>query len=112
MRNNIKMENQNITMVRGDSLSFNCIAFDENGDAVTVDTAYFGCKKKATDGEYVFKKTLGNGISQDNELITVRVAPEDTAEVDPGQYFYEFRVGVEDDVFTLMIGTLSIEHDV
>jgi len=112
MRTNFKMENQNITMVRGDTLSFNVQIIDENGDPMAVDTAYFTCRKKATGGEDVFRKSLGSGIVQENMLMTVRVAPEDTQNIDEGQYFYDFNVGIGDDVFTIMIGTLSIEHDV
>lgn len=112
MRTNFKMENQNITMVRGDTLSFNVQLIDENGDPMAVDSAYFTCQKKATGGEDVFRKSLGSGITQEDMLMTVRVAPEDTASIDEGQYFYDFNVGIGDDVFTIMIGTLTIEHDV
>ena len=112
MRTNFKMEDENITMVRGDTLAFNAEVVDENGDAITVDSAYFTCKKKASGAETVFQKALGAGISQTDELLTVRVAPQDTKEVDAGRYFYDFQVGVGSDIYTVLRGVLTIEQDV
>ena len=112
MRTNFQMENQNITMVRGDTLAFNCEVFDEEGTPITVDSAYFTCKKDISLSERTFQKSLENGISQSEGLITVRVAPEDTKEVDEGNYFYDFQIGVGDDVFTIMIGMLTLMQDV
>ena len=112
VRGNIKFEYSNITMVRGDTMMFNVQIMDEDDNAVEVDTATFTCKKRATDGVNIFQKTLNAGITQEDALLIVRVAPEDTADVDEGQYYYDFNIGIGDDVFTILIGTLSIEHDV
>lgn len=112
MRTNFQFQNQNITMVKGDTLAFNVEVFDENGDAITVDSAYLTCKKMPTKPDYVFQKSLGNGISQEDMLMTVRVDPEDTKDADAGEYFYDFQIGVDDDIYTIMIGTLSLEQDV
>lgn len=112
MRTNFQMQNQNITMVKGDTLAFNVQAFDDDGNPVTVDSAYMTCKKRPSDTEKVFQKSLNNGIEQSDGLMLVRVAPEDTKEVDEGEYFYDFQIGVDDDVFTLMIGVLTLEQDI
>lgn len=112
MRTNFNMENENITMVRGDTLSFNVEVTDENGEAVTVDSADFTCKKNAMGEENIFHKSLGAGIEQDGVLLTVRVAPNDTKDVEAGRYFYDLQLGVGDDVYTPMIGVLAIEQDV
>jgi hypothetical protein len=107
------MENQNITMIKGDTLSFNCFVYDEFQMPFMVDSAYFSCKKKATGDEYIFRKEIDDGIEQDeNGMLTVRVAPEDTAEVDAGEYFYDFEINVGEDVYTIMVGLLSIENDI
>ena len=102
-RTNFKMENENITMVRGDTLSFNAEILDDEGNAVTVDSAHFTCKKRAEGDENVFHKSLGAGINQSDGLITVRVAPEDTREIDAGRYFYDFQIGIDDDIYTINI---------
>ena len=112
MRSNFKMENKNITMVRGDTLSFNVEVTDANGDLIEVDSAYFTCKKISTDDSNVFKKALGAGITQDEDGMTVRVAPEDTRNVNAGQYFYDMQIGVGEDIFTILKGVLEIEQDV
>lgn len=112
MRTNFQFQDQNISMVKGDTLAFNCEVFDKNNNPMTVDSAFITCKKIPTASEYVFQKSLGDGISQENGILSVRVAPEDTAETDAGQYYYDFQIGVGDDVYTIMIGTLSLEQDI
>ena len=112
MRTNFQMENENITMIRGDTLGFNVEVTDEDGNAVTVDYADFTCKKLAANNKSVFHKSLGDGIRQQDGLLTVRVAPEDTHEVDAGRYFYDLCIGVGNDKYTIMKGVLNIEQDV
>jgi len=112
MRTNFLMQNQNITMVKGDTLSFNVQVFDDAGEPMTVDSAFMTCKKMPTKTDIVFQKSLEDGISQEQGMMIVRVAPEDTKEADAGKYFYDFQIGVGDDIFTIMIGILSLEQDV
>ena len=113
MRTNFQMEYENITMVKGDTLSFNVEVYDDEGLPVMVSSAFMTCKKIPTSNDMVFQKSLNAGITQDNDgLMTVRVAPSDTLEAEAGQYFYDFQIGVDDDVFTIMIGTLTLEQDV
>jgi hypothetical protein len=112
MRTNFNMNDENITMVRGDTLAFNVEITDQDGEVILVDSAHFTCKKNVTGAEKIFQKSLGSGIIQSDGLLTVRVAPEDTREVDAGQYFYDMEIGVGSDIYTLMIGTLSIQQDV
>lgn len=112
MRSNFKMENKNITMTRGDTLSFNVEVTDGDGELIEVDSAYFTCKKLSTDESNIFRKALGSGITQFDDCFVVRVAPEDTRNVDAGQYFYDLQIGVGDDIFTIMKGVLEIEQDV
>jgi hypothetical protein len=42
----------------------------------------------------------------------VRVAPEDTAGIESGKYFYDLEIGLNSDAFTLLKGVLEIERDV
>ena len=112
MRTNFQFQDQNITMVKGDTLAFNVEIFDKDGNAMTVDSAFFTCKKRAQDTERVFQKSLGWGITQHDGLMYVRVAPEDTIEADEGEYFYDFQIGIDDDIYTIMIGVLSLEQNI
>jgi len=112
MRTNFRMENKNITMIKGDTLSFNVEVMDLNGNPMTVDSADFTCKKLGTDESNIFRKSLGAGITQLEDYLVVRVAPEDTKEVEAGQYFYDLQLGVGQDIFTVMKGVMEIEQDV
>ena len=112
MRTNFQMQDQNITMVKGDTLAFNVEVYDENYDPIEVTSAFMTCKKMPTSEEYVFQKSLGDGITQQDSLMTVRVAPADTAETDAGEYYFDFQIGFDNDVFTIMRGILSLEQNV
>ena len=112
MRTNFQFENQNITMVKGDTLAFNVEVFDEAGQPITVDSAYMTCKEIPTEDSFVFQKSLNDGITQDDGIMVVRVSPNDTKEAEAGEYFYDLQIGVGQDVFTIMIGTLSLMQNV
>ena len=110
MRTNFQMEYENIAMTKGDTVAFNCIVYGSDGTPIDVDSAYFTCKKRLS-GETIFQKSLNNGISQTEGIMTIRIAPEDTVEIDEGIYFYDFTIGVADDVFTIKKGTFTVEWD-
>lgn len=112
MQTNFNMEYHNITMVRGDTVAFNVVPLDQDGNVVTITSAYFSCKKNRALDTYEFQKSLSDGITQDAGGLFVRIAPEDTADMDAGRYYYDLQLGIDDDVYTVMIGTLSIEQDV
>lgn len=112
-----RMEDQNISMIRGDTLAFNLVLYDENGELYTEDLtdAYFTCKSNKIDDRYAFIKTLANenGITKVKDgVYLIKVAPEDTRSLEAGRYFYDLQVGMNDDVFTVMHGVLEIEQDV
>ena len=112
MRTNFQFQDQNITMVKGDTLSFNVQVFDKDGNPMEVDSAFMTCKKRPSSTDKIFQKSLENGISQSDGMLLVRVAPEDTEDAEAGQYFYDFQVGIAQDIFTIMIGMLSLEQNV
>lgn len=105
--------NNNMKMVRGDTLSFAIqYSFDEE-TIQDLDTCYFSCKKNADDEEYIFQKSLDNGISKvaDGQY-RIRIAPEDTEDVEIGNYLYDLEIGLNGDKFTLLKGILKIDADV
>lgn len=112
MRTNFRMEYENITMIKGDTLSFNVEVFDQDGAPLTVDTAFFTCKKNINGSAKVFQKSLNSGITYEDDLLVVRVAPSDTENIEAGRYFYDLQLGVGSDIYTPMIGVLTIEQDV
>jgi len=104
---------QNVVMVRGDTMSFGLkVEFDEG--VQNLDTAFFTCKSNYDDYDVIFKKSIGDGIEivgTDEKSVTyrIRIAPNDTEYLEPGNYYYDFQIGVNYDVFTLRRGILKIE---
>lgn len=103
------MADYQITMVRGDTLSFGLV-FD--GLDQDLDSAFFTVKKNETDG-FMFQKRLGSGITkQDNGKYVVRIAPADTRNIDAGYYHFDLEITANGDVFTIMIGILEVIQDI
>ena len=92
-------------MVKGDTESF---GFELEG-VENLDAAYFSCKRNSQDENYLFQKSLNSGITQRAEKqYVVRIDPDDTALLEPGQYWYDLEIIKNDDVFTIFRGVLEI----
>lgn len=95
----------NIKMVKGDTESF---GFEIEG-VENLDAAYFSCKRNSQDENYLFQKSLNSGITQRTEnQYVVRIDPDDTALLEPGQYWYDLEISKNDDVFTIFRGVLEL----
>lgn len=106
--------NTNLFMVRGDTFRF---TVEIEGLETDLDSAYFSCKKNKDDATYVFQKSLGDGITKLSDLdngkkYEVVVDPEDTNDVNDGNYYYDLQIEVDGEVFTPLLATLKIEKDV
>ena len=115
MRTNFTMEDKYIRIVRGDTLSFGLQVYGDSGEPFNQDLerAYLTCKSNRSDNRFLFKKSLSDGVSKVGQgAYVVRVAPSDTASAKPGKYFYDFEIGCNGDVFTVMRGVIEIMHDV
>ena len=105
------MEKRNINLVRGDTLAFDVKVSELDGSDIT--SMYFSAKKKATDTEYAFQKSLSDGITLVAEnTYKVRVAPEDTADLDVGKYVYDLQIGLGPDIYTILMGVIALIQDV
>lgn len=99
---------QNIKMVRGDTFAF---GLEYEGTDQDLETAFFTCRK-SFDGDVIFQRSIGHGIEKvETGLYRIRIAPEDTKNLESGHYYYDFEIGLNSDVFTLAKGDLLIEHD-
>ncbi len=110
------MNYTNIFMVRGDTLWFK---FTVEGLTSDLDSAYFSCRKDVETNavNYVFQKLIGDGITKVETTDTsityeVVVAPEDTENVDIGNYYYDLQLTKDGEVMTPFIGVLNINYDV
>ena len=105
-----------ITNVRGDTFA-NTITIEGLGKAP--DEIIFTCKDSLNDnGNVLFNKTLNNGISllkedvnEDVRVYSLRVAPADTEELQSGTFYYDLRVRVNSDTFTVMKGKFIIVQE-
>ena len=111
MRTNFQMTDENITMVSGDTMSYNVIIRDQNGDPVMVDGATFRAKRNLEDVTPDLSLSLNDGITQEDEVLTVRLAPADTSSL-VGFFYYDMNITIDSDVFTLQRGMLQIEANV
>ena len=100
---------QNLSMVKGDSASF---ALEMESYEFDLSHAFFTCRNGLY-GEQIFQKSLGNGIVKEADgLYTVIIAPYDTENVEAGEYYYDFEISYNGDVWTILKGILDIEQDV
>lgn len=107
------MAKQNIELVRGDTLAF---GFKYTGTNQELDTCYFTIKADY-DGNTLVQKDLDDGIEIDTSTensvsYKVRVAPEDTHDLDVGTYYYDLQIGMNDDIFTILRGSLKLVADI
>lgn len=104
----VKMPNfttYNIKMVKGDTQSF---GFELEG-VENLDAAYFSCKRNSQDENYLFQKSLNNGITKRTEnQYVVRITPDNTALLEPGQYWYDLEIIKNGDIFTIFRGVLDL----
>lgn len=105
---------RDISMVKGDTMSFG-FQIQGLGDQ-RPDEIHFTCKQDLEDENYVFERTLDNGVSfrgydQETDTLTygVRVPPAATADIQEGLYYYDLQLDINGDILTLMKGRLTIE---
>lgn len=99
-----------ITMIKGDTLAFN---FQIEGATPT--EIIFTCKENPEDTDVIFEQSLsGGGINLQSSVdgvltYSVRVRPDQTAEIDTARYYYDLQMDTDTEVITLMKGRLIVE---
>ena len=107
------MTQKDLKFVRGDTFAFDFKFFDCGNLNLTINSVYFSCRRCDSDDDYIFQKKLGDGITELSELnYRVRVAPEDTENVEPGKYRYDLQLGIGADIYTPILGDLILVRDV
>lgn len=104
---------QNLMMIKGNTLSY---GLQIDGIGQQLDASYFTIRKDLDSDEFEVQKTIGDGIwfdhaEDDTVFYGVRVAPEDTEDIESGLYHYDWTIEVNGDVFTVLYGVLTIEED-
>lgn len=105
-----KVNELNIKMIKGDSLSF---TFEVEELGVDIDKALFTVKNNADDTSVLFQKSLTNGISKiDNNKYLVMIVPRDTLYLDIKTYYYDLEITIGDSVHTVIKGLLKLDNDI
>lgn len=103
------MADTNISMTRGDTMSF---GIQYEGTDQDLSDAFFTMKNDMDEVTPVLQKTLNHGISKvGTGQYVVRLAPSDTANLEPGYYYYDCEIRINGDRFTIMKGMLTLESD-
>lgn len=104
------MNEKVINMVKGDTLAF---GMEFTGLDQDLDSAYFTAKQSYDTEQTIFQKSLNDGIEKVSDgVYSVRLAPEDTANVIAGKYYYDLQIGANGDVYTLLYGIINLYPDV
>lgn len=106
-----------IRHIKGDTFSTGLIV---EGLGQEPESIYFTCRDSLNDdSEILFEKSTYNGITlvdydEENDIrkYAVRIAPNDTRNLQAGTYFYDEQIVVNGDVITIMKGKFILEQDV
>ena len=95
-----------ISIVRGDTLKLwiDSIKMSDGSDYVlsSTDIVYLDVKKSASDKTAVFSKSV-TAVYYDDGKLPVIILPEDTANISPGDYFFDVRLYIDDDnIYTII----------
>ena len=93
-------EDKSIEITRGDT-AYITVSIPDYKFKIN-DIIKFGVKKRASDGEFLFLKTIE--ITEETEAAVVKILPEDTKEAIFGTYLYdvEFTDGITGDINTII----------
>lgn len=84
------MAKQDISIVRGTSNVFGLSITNADGSPFVIEdtqTLVFAVKRRLRDEERVLIKTITNSV--DAGVYYLELFPEDTADLDPGKYYYD-----------------------
>lgn len=98
------------TVMRGDTFSMRMKNTDSE---FLISEIHFSCKKRKTDLNYVFHKTITNGgVTLDSDgYYTLKATPSDM-DIEEGKYYYDVEVDSGNDVYTPITGALIVVRDV
>lgn len=107
--------NQNIEMVKGDTLAFNFQVQGLDGGEPT----FIFTVKENPDDNILFTADLNDGITlnsydanKDVATYNIRISPAKTRNLDLARYYYDLEMNVNGDVFTLMRGRFTLLYKV
>ena len=93
-------------MIRGTTNIFNITVLDIDGDPYTLlsgEKLIFGVKRKYTDEEYIFIKTIEAGSADIVDgVYKIMITPQDTNECRWGDYMYDVSIQSGDNFYNII----------
>ena len=110
---NINRNITNISMTRGDTLAFGFEIEGLDSDQ-TITNAYFTVKHHKEDTVNTFQLSFDDQTIMDegDGLYSVRAIPALTAGLEPDTYYYDLKIELDNDTYTIMSGKLIIKKGV
>lgn len=105
----------NMTMTRGDTF---CVEIEVEGVVESANNLYFVLKQDFDSDEPLIINTLTNegaqylGEEDGSTYYEIYIYPEQTEELEPGQYYYEIKLDFDGAINTVLKGILKIEEEV
>lgn len=102
-------------LFRGDSRDYSLTFTDDEGDPIPITgwKVYFTLKKNEWDSKTVVKKDVTEHEDAEGGNTVISLAPADTNDLEPGDYFYDFQVKKPGgDILTVAKGKLKILADI
>ena len=101
------MVEHRIDAIRGDSFAFSVRIDDAQGR--DVESLTFKVKTDKDAVTNLISLSIGSGITEvETGLYSVYLEPSETANLDPKEYYYLCRLGLDDDIYTLIRGTFNL----
>lgn len=103
-------------MPRGDIHPVRFVVYDEDDQVTNIDFTqiYMSCKKSVKDTNVLFQKTLSDGtiVKVGNGDYKFRIEPEDTNNLQFGEYVFDIELIYEDEIKQTICGTLRLSEEV
>lgn len=74
--------------------------------------AYFSVKSNVNNTDVVLQKKLDDGISISDNLLKVKIDPDETDSLSLGEYYYDVNITLNGDVYTPIKGKFIIDWNV
>ena len=111
--------NQNIDMVRGDTLAFSFQLAGLGSRSASEDLIVTFAVAEHYDDDLLIESTTEDGIAledydtnKDTATFSVYLAPNKTKTLDLARYYYDLQLKDDNNVITLMRGRLTLLYDV
>lgn len=103
-----------IQMIRGDTVKYKFQRVGGDGQVITTlpDSLYFTVKESANKLNYVFQKNLDDMTFDSDSYYHFTIEPEDTNNLQYGNYAYDIEIIVDGVKTTVAFGTFTILPEV